>query len=1194
MASISSTGIGSGLDVTNIITQLVALEKQPLKTLELKATTVNAQVSALGDIKSQFAGLTDVATRLSTADAWAARNASSSNTSAATIAVTGAAAATSFTLDVDALAQRQAVSSEAITAGSFVGAGTMTIRVGTWSGNISANAGADNTAQAAADASSPALAAAQAALLAAQTDLATATTALGDRNTDLTAANTALGVAQGVLVTKNAALADANAALAPFTATLASANLALTNANSALQAATNTKTAAETASTAADLASTNADAAVITANTDVGTATTASDNADLALSNAFSADNTAASALAAFAVGTPVAKSYSDAYTAWVSAVATNDHLTPSLQAAENAALSARNIAYTTFGLVAGSASTAANLTRDNALAADTAAAVALATYSGAGPSALKTYSDAYTAWTSAVAANDHATPALQTAESDALITKDAAYTALGQVVVTAQSDASAANVARDNALSADSGAAHFLTTLATGTPLVQSYSNAYTAWVSAVAANDHVTPALQTAENDALATKSAAYTAMGQVGAAELTAANLARDNALTADNLAVTDLATLAGAGPSALKDYSDFYAIWTSAVATQTGVASALADKNAAYLLLSAPEKIAADAVTGAADAIDTSPLIVAAQTAASTRAAALISGAAAQAAADAVTGAADLTDASALKGAALTAAGVVTTAQATLAGANAITATADATDASALMVAATTAAGVVAAADALTVTAGATDASSLKTAAVSAAAAKTAAIATAAIATSAAATALTNKTSAAADVVTATNALVAPDAAQISAAADVVTATNDPLAATATAAQIAAAGDVTIATGVRDTAQGSVTSATTARNTAQSLVTTTTSAVTVANNNVTSATALRPTFTAAAGSSDFTITATATDTVAKLAAKINAAGVGVVATAFFDGTKDRLQLTSKDSGMDAGFRVQVSDTGDSVDTDNSGLSRMAYDPGSSAYGMASSGIPATYGSDARARINGLAVTSKTNTLTGNMTGVTIDLKAVTTSSATMSISEDVTLAVKNVNDFVTAYNALNKTLANLTKYDAGTKTASLFQADSSILGLQSVLRNMLGSVSTGSAYQRLNDIGMERQLDGSLKMNTTRLSTAANNGTELQKLFTADNSNTLTNGFAKKFATLGTGLLGLSGAVANKAAALQSALDRNSKDQTKVNERAIAVEARLRKTYSALDTKMASLTALNSYVAQQVTAWNKSTG
>lgn len=357
------------------------------------------------------------------------------------------------------------------------------------------------------------------------------------------------------------------------------------------------------------------------------------------------------------------------------------------------------------------------------------------------------------------------------------------------------------------------------------------------------------------------------------------------------------------------------------------------------------------------------------------------------------------------------------------------------------------------------------------------------------------------------------------------------------------------------------------------------------------------------AAKPSFVAASGSADVSITVDASDTVATLAAKINSSSAGLVATVFKDGTGERLLLRSKDTGEAAGFRVQVSDTG-GHDTDNTGLSRLAYDPETAAFGMASAGIPVQWGQDAKARINGLAVTSKTNTLTDNIPGVTISLTATTTqhynnvggaetkAPITMAIREDVTPAVKNVNDFVTAYNALNKTLVDLTKYDAGTKTASLFQADSSILGLQSVLRNMLGSVSTAGTYQRLSDIGMERQLDGSLSINTAKLSTAANNGTEMQKLFTTDNSNALTNGFALKFAALGKGLLATGGAVTNKATALQSVLDRNAKDQTKVNDRAAAVETRLRKTYTALDTKMASLTALNSYVAQQVATWNKS--
>ena len=333
----------------------------------------------------------------------------------------------------------------------------------------------------------------------------------------------------------------------------------------------------------------------------------------------------------------------------------------------------------------------------------------------------------------------------------------------------------------------------------------------------------------------------------------------------------------------------------------------------------------------------------------------------------------------------------------------------------------------------------------------------------------------------------------------------------------------------------------------------------------------------------------------ITVGATDTLSTIATSINSADAGVVATVFNDGTNERLLLQSKTTGAASGFRLQSADAA---------LQGLVFDPENKAgVGMAAAGIPQQLAQDAAARINGLAVTSSSNTLTDNIPGVTISLLATTTTGygtvgevkapLTMTISEDVTPAVKNVNDFVTAYNTLNKNLADLTKYDAATKTAGLFQGDSAVLGLQRVLRNMATSISTGGAYQRLSDVGIELQLDGSLNLNTTKLSTAANNGTALQQLFTTDNSNALTNGFALKFKTLGLGVAASGGSLPSKVESLKSELLRNSEAQTKVNERATNFEARLRQRYSMLDAQMGRLNALNAYVSQQVTLWNKNT-
>jgi flagellar hook-associated protein 2 len=353
-----------------------------------------------------------------------------------------------------------------------------------------------------------------------------------------------------------------------------------------------------------------------------------------------------------------------------------------------------------------------------------------------------------------------------------------------------------------------------------------------------------------------------------------------------------------------------------------------------------------------------------------------------------------------------------------------------------------------------------------------------------------------------------------------------------------------------------------------------------------------------------FTPKSGAVFQPIEISATDDVATIAGKINAANTGVVATLFNDGTSDRLLLRSKETGEASGFRVQVRDDATSTSAPvaaNTGLARLAFDPAAvgGPYGMAGNdntgaAMPVQYAQDAKARINGLAVTSGTNTLTDNIPGVTISLLTTTTTPVSMRISEDVTPAVKNVNDFVTAYNTLNKSLTDLTKYDASTKTAGLFQGDSSVVGLQNILRNMLGSVSMGATNQRLSDVGLERLLDGSLTINTAKLSVAANNGTTLQQLFTANNGDAQSNGFAVKFRDLGRGVASTGGFVFSKAAALQKNLADNTTAQTKVNDRATLFEARVRKQYSALDAQMAQLNALNAYVTQQVAAWNKSTG
>jgi len=85
-----------------------------------------------------------------------------------------------------------------------------------------------------------------------------------------------------------------------------------------------------------------------------------------------------------------------------------------------------------------------------------------------------------------------------------------------------------------------------------------------------------------------------------------------------------------------------------------------------------------------------------------------------------------------------------------------------------------------------------------------------------------------------------------------------------------------------------------------------------------------------------------------------------------------------------------------------------------------------------------------------------------------------------------------------------------------------------------------------------------------------------------------------GIAQRLRAFGDQVLGTDGSLTTRSAGLSKSLTNNSKDQDAINTRLANTEKRIRAQYSALDTQMASANALNTYLTQQITNWNKSTG
>lgn len=329
----------------------------------------------------------------------------------------------------------------------------------------------------------------------------------------------------------------------------------------------------------------------------------------------------------------------------------------------------------------------------------------------------------------------------------------------------------------------------------------------------------------------------------------------------------------------------------------------------------------------------------------------------------------------------------------------------------------------------------------------------------------------------------------------------------------------------------------------------------------------------------------------------DSLASIASKINDSGAGVTATIITDNAGQRLSLRSNTTGELSGFRMQVTDA-DTTNNDNAGLSRLAFDPATNdpltslPSGMATTTASSVQARDAQATLNGVAVTSSTNTFASLVPGLSLQVGQVTTAPVTVGIAQDTASIKKTITSFVDAYNALNTTLTDATTYDSTNKVGSLLQGDSTTVGLQNALRNLVGSITTGGTFSRLSDIGITVQRDGSL-LAGTKLDTALQNMPAVKSFFTSSGGTATTNGLGLKLKTFTQALLATGGTIGAKSTAIQTTLNRNSTEQQKVTDRAATVETRLRKQYSALDSQMASLTALNNYVTQQVTLWNKST-
>lgn len=245
---------------------------------------------------------------------------------------------------------------------------------------------------------------------------------------------------------------------------------------------------------------------------------------------------------------------------------------------------------------------------------------------------------------------------------------------------------------------------------------------------------------------------------------------------------------------------------------------------------------------------------------------------------------------------------------------------------------------------------------------------------------------------------------------------------------------------------------------------------------------------------------------------THTLQGLAAAINDAKIGVAAKVIPSGTGFALELTSP-SGAASSMRIAVS--GDPALQD-----LLGYNPAGQ-----KSLTQTVAAQNAQLTINGVALESPGNTVTGALPGTTLTLSG--TGASKLEIAQGSAQLQQNVTTLVQAYNALNARL--------GALQAGELKGDGSAARVHEQLARIFtsgGGGASGISSVALAKIGIAAQKNGDLAVDTAKLQNAiASDSTAITKLFTNGGQ-----GLADTLASQIQALVGPSGSLPKKATAI----------------------------------------------------------
>lgn len=272
--------------------------------------------------------------------------------------------------------------------------------------------------------------------------------------------------------------------------------------------------------------------------------------------------------------------------------------------------------------------------------------------------------------------------------------------------------------------------------------------------------------------------------------------------------------------------------------------------------------------------------------------------------------------------------------------------------------------------------------------------------------------------------------------------------------------------------------------------------------------------------------------------------------------------------RLVLTSSTTGLGSDLSL----------TGGAGQSELDIVYGES---MASSTSGAGYITDlarnAELTIDGLKVSSATNTISDAISGLSLELVSESATATKVTVAANNDGLKTSVQSFVDAYNTLQKAITSLT-------STSRDADDNLVLGpltndpttrsLLGDIRKVLSEVGAGDQLTTLSQLGVNTQRDGTLEFNSAKFTAAMNDkklGAEVQELFTG------TNGIFERMNNAIDPYNKTGGSLATRKANLDKTTANLTEQQAALDRRTDSLTESLTRKYVALDTALGKMKA-----------------